>query len=155
MGSKWLGMLLISRRLLLPWILLLLSGVLPNISAFTGNGCCSGSLLSERSRLGWCFGLGEKRTSTNMVHRHHPLYCILNTFSDAQLLVSSNFKSNKPACGPHRAHSAGWETAYQDQSGLQVALAALLQVQVDPLQALPGPVALERSPAPAVVEPDP
>ena len=59
------------------------------------------------------------------------------------------------AYAQHKAHSAGWETAdHPDQSGLQVALVALLlQVQVDPLWGLPE--ALEQSPAPAAVEPDP
>ena len=66
LGSKWFGMLLIY-SLLLSWVLLLLSKVLlllswilhsPHITAFARNGCCCcSSLLGERSRLGWCFGL--------------------------------------------------------------------------------------------------
>ena len=72
--SKGLGMLLISRRLLLlPWILLLLSRVLSDISAFAGNGGCSGSLLSERSRLGWRFSLGEEGECQSMYSAHYPL----------------------------------------------------------------------------------
>ena len=52
LGSKWLGMLLISRR---AWILLLLSS---NVSsAFAGD---RRSLLGERSRLGWCFSLKKR-----------------------------------------------------------------------------------------------
>ena len=70
-----------------------------------------------------------------------------------QILVSRHFKLDKPACGRHKARSAGWETAdRQDHSGLQVVLAAALpQVQVDPPWDL-----LELSPTPVVVvEPDP
>ena len=61
------------------------------------------------------------------------------------------------AYGLHTVHSAGWETADpQDQSVLQVALVAQLQVQVDPLWEFQDPVALEHSPAPVVaVEPGP
>ena len=61
------------------------------------------------------------------------------------------------AYAQHKAHSAGWETAdHPDQSGLQVALAALLlQVQVDPLWGLRDPAALEQSPDPVAVEPGP
>ena len=61
------------------------------------------------------------------------------------------------AYAQHKAHSAGWETAdHPDQSGLQVALVALLlQVQVDPLWGLLDSAALEQSPAPAAVEPGP